>query len=114
MNVTVTFDPKCIENQPNVMERFLSGVPAGFKESVHIDKRDTTSCTFSVDTNLSPKNVESVVRDVLALMLGKPIADEYCTVSIAEGNKDDDVSYRVILVGDKTIRGFGMPDYAGR
>lgn len=35
-------------------------------------------------------------------------------VKVIEGNKDDDVSYRVILVGDKTIRGFGMPDYAGR
>ena len=35
-------------------------------------------------------------------------------VKVIEGNKDDDVSYRVILVGDKTIRGFGMPDYGGK
>ena len=32
-------------------------------------------------------------------------------VKVIEGNKNDDVSYRIILIGHKTIRGYGMPDY---
>lgn len=34
-------------------------------------------------------------------------------VKVIEGNKDDDVSYRVIPVGDMTIRGYGLPEYGG-
>lgn len=32
-------------------------------------------------------------------------------IRVIEGNKEDAVSYRVILVGDPTIRGYGLPDY---
>lgn len=32
-------------------------------------------------------------------------------IKVIEGNKDDDVSYRVILRGDPSIRGYGLPDY---
>lgn len=32
-------------------------------------------------------------------------------VKVIEGNKNDDVSYRIIPIGHKTIRGFGRPDY---
>jgi len=34
-------------------------------------------------------------------------------VKVIEGNKDDCVSYRVIPMGHKSIRGYGLPDYAG-
>lgn len=34
------------------------------------------------------------------------------TISIIEGNKDDAVGYRKIQVNGKTIRGFGVPNYA--
>lgn len=32
-------------------------------------------------------------------------------IRVIEGNKDDSVAYRTILVGDPRIRGFGLPDY---
>lgn len=31
---------------------------------------------------------------------------------VIEGNKDDSVSYRTILLGDARIRGYALPDYA--
>lgn len=34
-------------------------------------------------------------------------------VKVIEGNKDDCVSYRVIPLGHKSIRGYAMPNYAG-
>lgn len=33
-------------------------------------------------------------------------------IKTIEGNKDDSVSYRIILRGNYQIRGFGLPDYA--
>ena len=33
-------------------------------------------------------------------------------IKVIEGNKDDSVAYRHILVGDYRIRGYGLPDYA--
>ena len=33
-------------------------------------------------------------------------------IKVIEGNKDDCVSYRIIPVGHKSIRGYGKPDYA--
>jgi len=33
-------------------------------------------------------------------------------VKVIEGNKDDSVSFRVIPVGHKHIRGYGLPDFA--
>lgn len=32
-------------------------------------------------------------------------------LKVIEGNKDDAVGYRILLLGDKTIRGFANPDY---
>ena len=32
-------------------------------------------------------------------------------IKVIEGNKNDDVSCRFLLLGDKTIRGYGFPDY---
>ncbi len=34
-------------------------------------------------------------------------------LKVIEGNKDDAVGYRYIFLNDITIRGFGLPDYAG-
>ena len=33
-------------------------------------------------------------------------------IKVIEGNKDDCVSYRIVPVGHKSIRGYGKPDYA--
>ena len=33
-------------------------------------------------------------------------------IKVIEGNKDDAVSYRILLINDIHIRGFGKPDYA--
>ena len=33
-------------------------------------------------------------------------------IKVIEGNKDDTVTYRIILRGDWQIRGYGLPDYA--
>lgn len=35
-------------------------------------------------------------------------------IKVIEGNKNDQVAYRIILRGDFRIRGFGLPDYAAR
>lgn len=35
-------------------------------------------------------------------------------IKVIEGNKDDQVTYRIILRGDWQIRGFGLPDYASK
>ena len=35
-------------------------------------------------------------------------------ISVIEGNKDDAVAYRTVTVNGRYIRGFGLPDYAGR
>ena len=35
-------------------------------------------------------------------------------IKVIEGNKDDMVTYRIILRGDYRIRGYGMPDYASK
>lgn len=34
-------------------------------------------------------------------------------INVIEGNKDDSVSYRILPMGHKSIRGYGKPDYAG-
>lgn len=43
--------------------------------------------------------------------VGLVVGTKWPFVKVIEGNKDDSVSYRVILLNDKTIRGFGKPDY---
>lgn len=35
-------------------------------------------------------------------------------LKVIEGNKGDAVSYRIILVGDYRIRGYGLPDYRSK
>ena len=35
-------------------------------------------------------------------------------IKVIEGNKDDCVTYRLILRGDYRIRGYGLPDYASK
>ncbi len=35
-------------------------------------------------------------------------------IKVIEGNKDDTVTYRIILQGDYQIRGYGLPDYGSK
>ena len=35
-------------------------------------------------------------------------------IKVIEGNKDDSVTYRIIIQGDYRIRGYGLPDYASK
>ena len=35
-------------------------------------------------------------------------------IKVIEGNKDDQVAYRIILRGDYRIRGYGLPDYGAK
>ena len=44
--------------------------------------------------------------------VGIVVGTKWPFVKVIEGNKDDSVSYRIILLDDKQIRGFGQPDYA--
>ena len=44
--------------------------------------------------------------------VGIVVGTKWPFVKVIEGNKDDCVSYRVLLLGDKIIRGYGRPDYA--
>lgn len=46
--------------------------------------------------------------------VGIVVGTKWPFVKVIEGNCDDQVKQRVILLGDKTIRGFGLPDYAGK
>lgn len=43
--------------------------------------------------------------------VGIVVGTKWPFVKVIEGNKDDAVSYRVILLGDTQIRGYGRPDY---
>lgn len=44
--------------------------------------------------------------------VGIVVGTKWPFLKVIEGNKDDAVGYRVLLIGDKTIRGFGRPDYS--
>lgn len=44
--------------------------------------------------------------------VGIVVGTKWPFVKVIEGNKDDSVSYRVLLLGDKQIRGYGRPDYS--
>ena len=35
-------------------------------------------------------------------------------IKVIEGNKDDQVSYRILILGNRQIRGYGLPDYASK
>lgn len=43
--------------------------------------------------------------------VGIVVGTKWPFVKVIEGNKDDCVTYRVILLGDNRIRGYGMPEY---
>jgi len=45
--------------------------------------------------------------------VGIVVGTKWPFMKVIEGNFDDQVKTRVILLNDKTIRGFGIPDYAG-
>lgn len=44
--------------------------------------------------------------------VGMVVGTKWPFVKVIEGNKDDRVSYRILLLGHKSIRGYGKPDYA--
>lgn len=44
--------------------------------------------------------------------VGIVVGTKWPFVKVIEGNKDDCVAYRIILLNDIHIRGFGQPDYA--
>lgn len=43
--------------------------------------------------------------------VGLVVGTKWPFVKVIEGNKDDCVSYRILLLGDWQIRGYGRPDY---
>lgn len=43
--------------------------------------------------------------------VGIVVGTKWPFVKVIEGNKEDSVSYRVLLLNDVHIRGFGLPDY---
>lgn len=46
--------------------------------------------------------------------VGMVVGIKWPFIKVIEGNKDDMVTYRVILADDVTIRGFGLPDYQSK
>lgn len=44
--------------------------------------------------------------------VGIVVGTKWPFVKVIEGNKDDAVSYRIVVLGDHRIRGYGLPDYA--
>lgn len=44
--------------------------------------------------------------------VGIVVGTKWPFVKVIEGNKDDSVAYRVIVLNDRQIRGYGKPDYA--
>lgn len=44
--------------------------------------------------------------------VGIVVGTKWPFVKVIEGNKDDCVSYRILLLGNTQIRGYGKPDYA--
>lgn len=46
--------------------------------------------------------------------VGLVVGTKWPFIRVIEGNKDDMVTYRVILADDVTIRGFGLPDYQNK
>ena len=45
--------------------------------------------------------------------VGIVVGTKWPFVKVIEGNYDDQVKYRVLLLGDYRIRGYGKPDYCG-
>lgn len=46
--------------------------------------------------------------------VGMIVGVKWPFLKVIEGNKDDSVAYRIIPVGQVTVRGFGLPDYSGK
>lgn len=46
--------------------------------------------------------------------VGIVVGTKWPFLKVIEGNKDDQVAYRILLLGDKSIRGYAHPDYAKR
>ena len=44
--------------------------------------------------------------------VGIVVGTKWPFIKVIEGNKDDQVAYRIIPIGHKSIRGFAKPDYA--
>lgn len=44
--------------------------------------------------------------------VGIVVGTKWPCIKVIEGNKEDDVSYRVILIGDTQIRGYARPNYS--
>ena len=44
--------------------------------------------------------------------VGIVVGTKWPFVKVIEGNYDDRVQYRILLLGDTTIRGYGKPDYS--
>ncbi len=44
--------------------------------------------------------------------VGIVVGTKWPFIKVIEGNKDDSVSYRILLIGDVHIRGYAKPDYA--
>lgn len=44
--------------------------------------------------------------------VGIVVGTKWPFIKVIEGNKNDEVAYRVLLLGDMRIRGYGIPDYA--
>ena len=44
--------------------------------------------------------------------VGIVVGTKWPFIKVIEGNKDDAVSYRILVINDIHIRGFGKPDYA--
>lgn len=44
--------------------------------------------------------------------VGIVVGTKWPFIKVIEGNKDDSVSYRILPIGDTSIRGYGKPDYA--
>lgn len=46
--------------------------------------------------------------------VGIVVGTKWPFIKVIEGNKDDDVSYRILTIGDTQIRGYAQPDFASR
>lgn len=46
--------------------------------------------------------------------VGIVVGTKWPFVKVIEGNKDDSVSYRWLLLGNRQIRGYGLPDYISK
>lgn len=60
------------------------------------------------------KGASSVNNTGVADHVGAVVSVKGSTITVVEGNKSDAVGYRTISVGAASIRGYGIPDFAGK